>query len=318
MKKLPVAAGLALALAAGSALAADLPSRKAPPPVFLPPPFTWTGIYAGINVGGAFGNADREYGAELGHGIVGPVFSGGNLWQAQSQLSGVTGGVQLGYNYQFSPWFVFGVEADIQAAGLESKASAFTPGVSGLVAPAGAVFVNNTYGGFAQINSHVDWWGTVRGRVGLTPLMPNLMIYGTGGFAYGQVNHNFSYASFLSANGAVVGPPPALFGLSSNAIGGANYDQVAFGWTAGGGIEYAPMMFPNWSLKAEYLYVDLGSQRLGALGVGNSVGTGVLAGAGGFFNTAIHNTSTRFHVVRAGINYRMNLFNAPAPVVAKY
>ena len=94
----------------------------------------------------------------------------------------------------------------------------------------------------------VDWFGTVRGRVGFTlPSMPNLMVYGTGGFAYGQVVHNAGFAdNFLG-----------LRRISS--VGHGYYDNTKVGWAAGGGLEWSPSMFPAWSLKAEYLYVDLGS-----------------------------------------------------------
>ena len=56
MKNLLASTAIALALAAGSAMAADLPSRKeapvyVPPP---PPPPMWTGFYGGLNIGGGW------------------------------------------------------------------------------------------------------------------------------------------------------------------------------------------------------------------------------------------------------------------------
>ena len=94
---------------------------------------------------------------------------------------------------------------------------------------------------------NVDWFGTVRGRVGFTlPSMPNLMVYGTGGFAYGQVVNNVGFADNFLTQGI-------------SAVGHGYYDNTKTGWTAGGGVEWSPSMFPSWSLKAEYLYVDLGS-----------------------------------------------------------
>ena len=51
MKTAISAAALALALSAGAAMAADLPSIKGPPPVYAPPPPTWTGFYVGVNAG---------------------------------------------------------------------------------------------------------------------------------------------------------------------------------------------------------------------------------------------------------------------------
>jgi outer membrane immunogenic protein len=102
MTKLTVAAGVACALFAGSALAADLPSRKAPP-VYVPPPpvFSWTGLYGGINIGYGFGNGDRDVGG-LGY-LASPtgVLPSGAAWSLNNNLQGVVGGGQVGYNFQF-------------------------------------------------------------------------------------------------------------------------------------------------------------------------------------------------------------------------
>ncbi len=136
-----------------------------------------------------------------------------------------------------TPWLVLGVEADIQATDAVSHSRT----AIGLVDGAGAHLqtMNST--------KNVDWFGTVRGRVGFTlPSMPNLMVYGTGGFAYGQVINNVGFAdNFLTQ------------GISS--VGHGYYDNTKTGWAAGGGVEWSPSSFPAWSLKAEYLYVDLGS-----------------------------------------------------------
>ena len=65
MKKLFVSTiALAAVLSAASAFAADLPSHKGPPSIPPPPPPLWTGFYAGLNIGGGFGNGDPQYGAE--------------------------------------------------------------------------------------------------------------------------------------------------------------------------------------------------------------------------------------------------------------
>jgi outer membrane immunogenic protein len=319
MTKLPVAAGLALALAAGSAFAADLPHYKAPPAP-LPPPFTWTGLYGGINIGGAFGNADSQYGYENLHSALGTPFFSGVAWRRQTNLTGVTGGGQVGYNYQFNPWLVVGLEADIQAANIQSNNSGWGPGTTTAIpaAPPLLFVLSRAYAGSSYVSSYVDWWGTVRGRVGVTPLMPNLMIYATGGFAYGQANTNFSYGSTGAVTGAILGVVP--FGVSAGAFGRATYDNVKYGWTVGGGFEYAPLMFPNWSFKLEYDYVDLGRTTLSTFGLGQASLSiaGVPVAATPFFNSATTSVQTRFHVARVGINYRLNLFSSPAPVLAKY
>ena len=70
---------------------------------------------------------------------------------------------------------------------------------------------------------------------------------------------------------------------TNSAFGSANKSKI--GWTAGAGIEYA--MWTNWSIKAEYLYVDLGS-----------FDCGIACGA------APDNVSFKANIVRAGLNYR--------------
>ncbi|HEY1945057.1 MAG TPA: outer membrane protein [Roseiarcus sp.] len=99
MKKFLLAA--LLAGVATSAFAADLPTRKAPPapaPVYMPPVFTWTGFYVGVNGGGAFANGGRDFGDPDGGEVGGTV----------------------GYNYQLGQ-IVLGVEADWDWASLNQN-----------------------------------------------------------------------------------------------------------------------------------------------------------------------------------------------------
>ncbi len=284
MKKLTVAAGLTLALVSGSAFAADLPSRKAAP-VYAPPPapvFTWTGLYGGVNIGYGWGAGGDERGSLVYPGS--PTYA---VWGGNNDINGVLGGGQVGFNYQFSPWLVVGIEADIQAADLNSQRHYIGPGYDPVVSHAAAV----------NSAKYVDWFGTVRGRVGVTlPSMPSLLIYGTGGFAYGQVNHTLSVVD--------LGPGVAIAGRS-------NYFDTASGWTAGGGVEWSPTGFPAWSLKVEYLYTDLGNTNLGVVG-----GLGLpVTPAAPFVGT--HTSPTRFNTVRAGLNWHFNPF-ATAPVLASF
>lgn len=206
MKKTIVSAVFIAALTAGAALAADLPSLKAPPPPPLPPPpmFSWTGFYAGLNIGGGW--FDRPNGFPVG-------FRVGNT-------SGVVGGGQIGYNWQWN-WLVIGVETDFQGTSLggapDNVNLLFWPGpLVGFLTP-----------------PRIEWFGTVRGRVGVAPFDPHFLIYGTGGFAYGEVKRAFF----------------------DDPINGFGEGRVDTGWTAGGGIEWAFM--PNWSAKVEYLYTQL-------------------------------------------------------------
>lgn len=261
---------LAGLLAAGAAHGADLPYRKAPPPpAYIPPPplMTWTGFYAGLNLGGGWQDATSSNvwnpawawgGPGWDHGWNG--WGPGWGWSGNNSggSGGVVGGGQLGYNYQFSPWLVVGVETDFQGTSIGSNGASNWQGWGGGVDTA-----------------RINWFGTVRGRAGITfPGMPGLLIYGTGGFAYGDVQRNFWW--------------------SNNSV-------VQTGWTAGGGAEW--MFLPNWSVKGEYLYTELsGNQQNFWWNPGWSLNN--------------INNRTRFHTVRAGVNYHFNLFGAAAPFAA--
>jgi opacity protein-like surface antigen len=307
MKKLPAAAGIVLALVAGSAIAADLPNKKGPVFVPPPPPPMWTGLYGGVNIGYGFGAGSQD---QYSMGYIAPwaipaplaavavlppvvAFPFGSAGGISQDLNGVIGGGQVGYNHQFNPWLVVGVEADLQA----SDVHATTTGWGG---------VQDVFGPHLQTaitTKSVDWYGTVRGRVGVTlPSMPGLLIYGTGGVAYGQVVHNAAFAdNFLT---------PAAAGFAFGTAAKGFYDDTRIGWTAGGGVEWMlgnlnPLL-TNFSAKLEYLYTDLGSTTIA---VKPFTGGPILAGA--------QTSPTQFHSVRAGINWHFNPF-AAAPVLAKY
>jgi len=294
MIKHSAAAGLALALVAGSAFAADLPYRKAPiiePP---PPPFTWTGLYGGINIGYGFGNGDQDRGGLFYAPYTFPTTPTGTAWLINNDLNGVLGGGQAGYNYQFNPWLVVGLEADLQATDVHSQGNGYGA-ASDFFGPHVA---------YATQNKSVDWFGTVRGRIGVTfPSFPSLLVYGTGGLAYGGVVHSFNVSDFYGFGGVVIGA-------------GTNYDQTKVGWTAGGGVEWFPFtshaLFKAFSVKLEYLYTDLGPTTV----YGSSIAT---VPAGGPFFSYQHTSETRWSTVRLGVNWHFNPF-APAPVavLAKY
>ena len=279
-------AALVVGSVGAAAQAADLPSYKAPPPP-PPPAFTWTGLYGGVNIGYAFGDNTRETGG-LGYlsgiPVIGaaPLAPLGSTWSIGQDLHGIAGGAQLGYNYQFNPWLVLGAEADIQA----TDAVSHSRSTLGRFDAAG--------GHLQSMNStkNVDWFGTVRGRIGVTPIsIPNLMIYGTGGFAYGQVVNNVGFAdNFIN--------------LGISGIGNGYYDNTKTGWTAGGGVEWSPSMFPSWSLKAEYLYVDLGSTTANSVPLNG--GVPALIGPTSPVFAATHSSPTRFQTVRAGINWHFD------------
>ena len=245
-----------LALTSAAALAADLPSRRAPPAYAPPPPipvFTWTGIFVGLNAGAAFGQ-DR-----------GPVGTGSG--------ASFVGGGQIGFNYEFgSSTAGLGVLSGVGNAfntvggGLGHSPFGANSGiVFGVVADAdyldghnGANFAGGPGNPNGIFYSSTDYLGTVRGRLGVA--FDRVFLYGTGGYAYNLRND---------------------------------------GYAVGGGLEFA--VTHNVSVGAEYLRVDF---RRG----------GVTADTGG----ALFNERGDFNVARAFVNYKFDLFQPLAPVVARY
>jgi len=316
MKSLISATALSLALTA-SAFAADLPSRKeAPVYVPPPPPPMWTGFYAGLNAGGTFDASNGNVYTAGGPIWESPAFGVGAAaliagYGATSNSAiptsngGFIGGGQAGYNFQFYNAFVVGLEADIQGiAGSSSSGNAVTaaPSAAPIEAPFTAV-------GSSTASKRLDYLGTVRGRLGYL-FTPTLLVYATGGLAYGGANLSTSY--FATDVG----------GFSPFAVpvfGGSSYSDTRVGWTVGGGLEW--MFMPNWSAKLEYLYYDLGtmtnSPSFSTLtfnpALALAAGTSPVFGLTGQQSWA----SYRGHVVRIGVNYHFN-WAAPAPVLAKY
>ncbi len=255
------------------AQAADLPTRKeAPAPIYVPPPFTWTGFYVGVNAGGVWTSGSRNATLVAPGAVWLQSFFPGGIGNGQS---GFIGGGQVGYNYQWGSW-VFGGEADFDGSTL-SKTFNYTSTPFGNVVNGvnvGALgLANDTLSVHAKAS--LDWLGTVRGRIGFVATPDNrLMIYGTGGFAYagGSSNFNVYDATGLFWNG--------------------NPSSTRTGWTIGGGAEYA--ITNNITIRGEYLYVDLGSNTI-TTNTLNVLGAPVYATAKINYNASI---------VRAGINYK--------------
>ncbi len=183
-----VAVAALTAAGAVAAQAADLPTRKeAPAPVFVPPPFTWTGFYVGLNAGGLWPSGSRS--ASLadptaGFGFVSAGFPGG----LGSQSAGFLGGGQAGYNWQTGA-FVLGVETDFDGSTVSKSFNNVGTPFRGAGVPA------LLSGDFLSVNgkASLSWLGTTRGRVGFVATPDNrLMIYATGGVAYGGGTSNFS------------------------------------------------------------------------------------------------------------------------------
>jgi outer membrane immunogenic protein len=195
--------------------AADMPTKARPAPVIQPIPYSWTGFYVGVS-GGIIGQNSK--GTDIGDGSGGGlIFTAGDQYGIPG-VGGIVGG-NIGYNWQFAPNWVLGVEADISWTSVDDT-FAFN------CSPCSAVA------------SKLDYLGTVRARFGYVfdSFDRRAMLYATGGFAYGRVKN---YATF---------DPTTLFTV--------NTSGTQTGWTAGAGLEYA--FTNNWTARAEFLYVDLG------------------------------------------------------------
>jgi len=268
---------LALLASPALALAADLPSRKAPPPIALeipPPIFTWTGLYVGANFGYGFSTRTSEIdGLRVENGVLTPLAEPFQL--NGPKPSGFLGGVQAGYNQQIGR-FVVGVETDFQGATLWGASRG-----------AGPMLPGHNFAVDAEASQRVKWFGTARARVGYTLFDPRFLVYATGGLAYGDVHYS---QSFLDSDGDV--------GLTRQRA-------TRLGWTAGAGAEWA--FAQRWSAKLEYLYTDLGRGQ-------NLIVAEITPGAG--MQPDVHKTfnatRTQFHTVRAGLNYKFDLFGPSA------
>jgi outer membrane immunogenic protein len=286
-------AGVASIMIAGSAFAADMPMKAAAPA----PALEWTGLYIGGTVGGDWSN-QNFVNVVTTNSFLNPVLAGlaatsGAASAAASSATvgagkgrGFTGGFEAGYNYQFDFYnLVVGLEADIED--LSGRGS----GSVTQVIPRAFGF---GYTSTIAVSDHLNYLGTVRGRVGFLPTSSfltttSLLAYLTGGVAYGGA----------SSSTAITGAETPNTG-STNIAGAGTSSGTRIGYTFGGGFEW--MLNRNWTVKAEYLHYDLGTAnysngRMTAFGVG----------APGFITFSDLSTSSvdfSGDLVRAGVNYK--------------
>jgi outer membrane immunogenic protein len=291
-KHLLVSVATLATVSAFSALAADLPSRKAP--VIAPPPPLWTGFYAGLNAGYNFGTNANVYSQNWNSvSLNNSVPIALNLNKSQTQ-NGFIGGAQFGYNYQYGSNFVIGVETDIQGAGI--RGSSYGRGAAAAAHSFGGVGIQTTSVGGTVVQAGVDYLGTIRGRLGYLAT-PTLLLYGTGGFAYGGAWANVAQQAVTAVSVTGIG------GGEFSTFGDGHQKQLLTGWTAGGGLEW--MFLPNWSLKGEALYWDLGRMNV------NTVTS--LPSDLGWGRTSVNYSGVQ---TKVGVNYHFNW--GVAPVVAAY
>ena len=188
----------------------------------------------------------------------------------------MTGGFTAGYNWQVNQ-AVLGLEGDINYFGFKG------------IARGTALYPCCAPDSFT-VNSSVsaDWLATIRGRIGFLAT-PTWLVYATGGAAIAEVKANFNFTD------------PFVGGASES----GTVRDTRLGWTAGAGTEYA--FGGGWSLKAEYLYVDLGRASATSTTLTN-------VSFGAFPSTVVtHSADIKSNIVRVGVSYKFG-----GPVVARY
>jgi outer membrane immunogenic protein len=303
MKKLTTCVVAITSFIGTSAFAADM-AVKAPPAPPPAPVWNWTGWYAGVNLGASFGNARTDFNAASGSGFLsfvsfqGPFTLPGFAGSNREYPDGFMGGGQIGYNWQFSPIWVVGLEADFQGA-IEKDSNTLTNSFTGpgiiTIGPPGTFSVPGSR--VLDYQTKIDWFGTARLRAGYVWGNGNVFSYLTGGLAYGEVKIDGTNTTSLvcptCANGQVI-PFSQPFGHSN----------VNTGWVVGYGTE-GRLGVSNWSWKIEGLYMDLG--HLDATASSVTSFTAIPSAV-----TTIHATvgpvSTQTHftdgILRGGLNYK--------------
>lgn len=251
--KSPFLAAVALAFAAAPAWSADLApapvAYKAPLPVVSI--YNWTGFYIGAHGGYSWGK----------------TIDTTNPGTSQREPDGGFGGIQVGYNWQpvGSPW-VLGLEADVSFSDIK-----------------------DSWGGATQFDPYygkdgLGTFGTVRGRVGYA--FDNVLIYGTGGLAWGENKHGFGCDGDRVA---------ITLGCQYRRGGQAFYvdnTDTRIGWTVGAGLEVA--FWRHWSAKAEYAYTDYGTNTIYMVDPNYPAAR------------AARNFDGTYHTVKFGVNYHFN------------
>ncbi len=179
---------------------------------------------------------------------------------------GWMGGVQLGYDWR-NGMIEFGIEADFSLADMDADLNPEKGGTS---------FI-----GSSEASQDLNSFATLRGRAGV--VMGDILIFATAGLAGGDVDYSYR-----------LDDPQGVYNAQ------ASHGGTAIGWTAGGGIE---IPFGLLSLRAEYLYYDLGSERLTAGVTARDPGTGEVSNTGGVLRPEFE---TNGQIVRTGINVRLN------------
>jgi outer membrane immunogenic protein len=271
------ASALALIATSSIASAADMAPRYTKAPM-VAAVYDWTGFYIGGNAGYSWGRSSTD--ASFFNNTTNVLLATG---ATAFDMNGWVAGGQIGYNWQSAGW-VFGLEADGQGTGQKGSGAFVCAGpvcsaANTAIAPLTLAPVNVAF-------SHkLEWFSTIRGRVGYT-FAPTVLGYVTGGAAIGGLNTNGVITGF-AANGAA----------SAAAFSGSD---TRVGWTVGAGLEAS--LGGNWTGKIEYLYMDFGKYTT----------SGILLLNAPPIRADLASKITD-NILRVGVNYKFG-----GPGIAKY
>ena len=247
-------------------IAAALSSAPAQAQLFGP--YDWTGPYAGLNLGYGWepgSQAQVTATDPVGLAFVPYVAAGGTPIR-QVNPRGIVGGVQGGYDVQLYPWLVLGGVADFDGSGMSASDSV-------RASPTGVV-------ASTTLKRSIDWFGTLRLKAGVP--VNNLLFYGTGGFAFGNITDKLT---FSASNGSIAN--------NSNT-------KLQGGLTGGAGVEYG---WNQYSFGVEYLLINFNKSSVTA-NLGPATFTGL---------TLSFSSRNVANILRATFNYRFPPPPAPPP-----
>lgn len=268
MHKSLIAFAALASLAAVPAFAADM-AVKAPMPAPAPVA-SWTGFYVGGNVGYLIEHDSSGFTnfTQPGAPLTNPAPN-------TASATSFTGGGQVGFNWQFSPRWVAGVEGDWDWTNPKYNFCRATDSD-------GAAECSDTGRGFLTFSQKTDWLATARGRLGWL-VFDNVLFYGTGGAAWGKVD------TTLTASCAVDG----CGNSGSTNITSASFSNTRSGWVAGAGVQ--GMLSQNWFARLEWLHYDLGT-------LNNTFVSSPAVGSYG----VVDSRRLQYDAVRFGLDYRFS------------
>ena len=255
---------IALGALISSALISMAAAGWVPAGAPLPPP-EWTGLYLGAHAGAAWTSADGSWTP-----LPSPAAFGVNVISGNLNGTNFIGGVQIGYNWQFAPTWVGGIEADLSVT--QPKGTFNAPWT--VFGTAAAIPNSST-----NMSMDAKWLASLRGRIGYL-VVPQAFVYFTGGVAWGGINYSAqaSLDSIYNAQTSFSGTSP--------------------GYVLGGGLEWW-LFASHWTVRAEYLFYHLNSSQ-----------SRTVFDNTGFFPTTFPSgfnwNNLDLNVVRAVLNYKFS------------